>query len=129
MYQAYVTYGNGVQRAFYSPKTQTKQYINKREIRDGMECIVNDMAVLRDMRHKVLVTESEDAPTRKIETMMVSSELMKSIPQSKTLTLNMLASKIVRSADVYSDEDKAKLEMYEELEMRAAEMALRANIA
>ena len=129
LYQIGRTYGNGVQRGFYDRKTKGMKWINKRDVVNGQEVLLDNMSELRNMRHTVSVTESEDAPTKKVETMMVATELMKEMPQSKVLTINMLASKITQAVDVFSAQDKEQLKHFDDIELQAAEEQLLAQTA
>jgi hypothetical protein len=127
--QAAQTHGDGVERRFYHAPTKGSFVINERRIQDGMEVIVNDMSKLRELRHRVIVSESDDAPTRKVEIMAVASEAMKTMPQTMTLTLTKLASLLALSIDNWNDEEKETLKHYNELEIAAAEQQMRVMLA
>lgn len=129
MIQAPQTYGNKIPREIYNPKTKQSVTINKEEVRDGMRVIVDDVSMLKSLRHKVTVMEADDAPTRKVETMIVATEAMKVMPQSKPLTINKLGQQIAMSIEAFSADDKQELERFGELELEVAEAQMRATLA
>lgn len=121
-------YGNGLERSFFNQATKSSFKINEHRQVDGMEVIVNDFSRLRDLRHRVIVTESEDSPTRKIEAMSVAAEAMKAMPQFKTLTINKMSSIIARNVDTFNEEDRADLDRYDKLESDVAEQQMKLNL-
>lgn len=135
LYQAIQTYGDGVERTFYNPKTKGSFTINKREMfvdEDGsiIEVIVDDISKLKDIRHKVIITESSDSPTRKLEIMQTASTFLeRTDPNAKPLTYQMLASKLVLSSDLFNSEEKAELEQASSLEIEVAKNELSARNA
>jgi hypothetical protein len=135
MYQGIQTHGDGLERTFYNPKTKGSFTINKKEMfvdTDGsvIEVIVDDISKLKDIRHKVIITESSDSPTRKLETMQTASTFLdKTDPNMKPLTYQMLASKLVMSSDLFDTEEKAELEQAAALEIEVAQSELQARKA
>lgn len=127
--QASLTYGNGIPRQFYHPASKGMFTINERRVQDGVEVIVNDMARLKEIRHRIIVTESEDSPTRKVEIMSVAAEAMRNMPQTMTLTLTKMASLLASSIETWSDEDKEVMRGYNELELQVAEAQMKAMLA
>lgn len=122
------TYGNGVERSLYNPSTKSAVVINERRVDNGFEVIVNDMAMLREMRHRVIVTESEDAPTRKVEAMTVAAEAMRAMPPTKILTIGELATTLALSLDNFDEEKKERLKRYCGLETELAEQQIKTQI-
>lgn len=127
--QAIHTYGNQIERTFYNPRTESQFSINKHEISiddqgNLVEEIIDDFARLKDIRHRIIVTESEESPTRKIEVMQTSTELLKVMPQSKPLHIQELSHVLTKQLDSFDDEEKAKMEEYHDIEMEAAKEAL-----
>jgi hypothetical protein len=127
--QGCITYGNGIQRQFFHPASKGMLTINEHRVQDGVEVIVNDMARLKDIRHRVIVTESEDSPTRKVEIMSVAAEAMRTMPETMTLTLTKMASLLAMSIETWSDEDKEVMRRYNDLELEVAEAQMRSMLA
>ena len=134
LYQAIQTHGNGIERTFYNARTKKSFTINKHEIKidengELMEVIIDDISKLKEIRHKVMVTESSDSPSRKIEVMQTSSTLLQSMDkQAKPITSQRLQTKLTLNTDVFNEEEKMELEEDAELELQVAreEMAARA---
>jgi len=134
LFQSSRTYGNGVERSFYNPGTKQKLSINKRESRidengNSIEVMVNDFSQLLKMRHKVIVTESEDSPTRKVEIMQVAQSLLQNTPPEKALTRMELAHTLAKQLDTFDEEKKKRLDVYHEKEMELVMADLEAKIA
>jgi hypothetical protein len=134
LYQAARTYGNKVERTFFNNATKTSFTINKHETRidengNKFDVIVNDFSKLREIRHRVQVTESEDSPTRKVEIMQVSSSLISSMPPEKSLTKMELAHTLAKQLDTFDEEKKQLLEMYHQKEMELAFISMDVQIA
>ena len=129
MFQAIPTYGNGVERKINNPATKKSFTINEHVIKDGYEYIVNNMAELKVMRHKVTVTESEDSPTRKVEIMVTTTETMKSMPENKPVTICKMGTKLATSIESFEDEDREELKEIGELEVTVAMQELKTRNA
>lgn len=135
LYQAVPTYGNGIERNLYNPRTKSKLTINKHEIRqdengDYVEVIVNNIANLREIRHKVMVVEGDSSPTRKMEIMQTSSELLKSVnPNLKPLHYQELSHILTSQLDSFDEEKKERLDEDHELEMAVARQQLKTSYA
>ena len=134
LFQATHTYGNQIEREFYDPKTKEAFKINehKMDVDDSgnvIESIIDDISRLKEIRHRVTVSESEDSPTRKVEIMQTSTELLKTIPQSKPLTIQELSHTLASQLDAFDDEKKAQLEEYHELEMMVGKQQLKTQFA
>ncbi len=135
LYQAIQTHGDGMERTFYNPKTKGSFTINKKELfvdTDGsiVEVIVDDISKLKEIRHKVIITESSDSPTRRLEIMQTASTFLeRTDPNAKPLTYQMLASKLVISSDLFNAEERAELEQAAALEIDVAQSELEARKA
>lgn len=134
LFQAARTYGNKIERAFYNPRTKKSFKINQRRTRidesgNTLVEIVNDFSKLREIRHKVMVVESEDSPTRKIEVMQTAAELLKNQPPEKALTRQELAHVLAKQLDSFSEEEKQRLDEYHQLEMDVAVQQLKTSLA
>ena len=129
-YQATHQYGNGVQREFYNVRDGNSFTINERVTGpDGAEYIKNDFSMLRQMRHKVVITEDQHAPTRQIERMVVAQDAMRALPPDKMLTRMKLGTMLATSMDQWSPEDREELERIGDLEMALAEQNMRTALA
>src|SRR5690606_28550505 len=113
----------------------SKLTINKHEIRqdengDYVEVIVNNIANLREIRHKVMVVEGDSSPTRKMEIMQTSSELLKSVdPNLKPLHYHELSHVLTNQLDSFDEEKKERLDEDHELEMAVARQQLKTSYA
>jgi hypothetical protein len=127
--QAQTTYGDGVEREFYDPRNKKSFKINEYKISDGVLSIENDMRRLKEFRHKVIITESDDSPTRQMETMAVASDLMRALPPTQQLTITKLGSLIVGAMPNIPPDDKEELKGFNKIELELAEWNMRASIA
>jgi hypothetical protein len=134
--QAIITHGNGEEREFYNPRTKSSFKINERVTvqdeytGDEIDVIVDNIADLKDIRHRVTVIESEESPTRKMEIVQNASDLKKTIdPNMNPLTYNDLLHAIMTNLDIFSPEEKKSLESKYQLEEQAATQALKTKIA
>jgi hypothetical protein len=122
MYAAANRYGNGVRKEFYDRKNKTEIILNERVVtEDGREVYQNNFARLKRERHSVLVSEAEDAPTRKHETLMVSSDALQRVQPSMPLTQIKVGGMVAKSIEQFSPEDQADIERYTQLELEVAE--------
>ena len=130
LFQSQQTYGDGKQRSYYSQKTRMPVVINEyRELPDGTKAIFNDFSKLNEIRHQVVVTESEDAPTRQIEVMTTASEVIKSLGPEQALTRLKIGALVVKNIGSFSPEDKSELEELEGIELESAKVMMELNIA
>lgn len=135
LYQAIRTHGNGKERTMNNPRTKKSITINKHEIiqdefGNDIEVIIDDISKLKEIRHKVMVVESSDSPTRKLEVMQTSSTLLQSMDkQAKPITAQRLQTKLALNTDVFSGEEKEQLEEDAELEIQVAREEMEARRA
>lgn len=133
--QMIATHGNELNRKIYNPRTKKTFTINKTETRtleDGtqIDVIVNHIAKLRDIRHRVIITESDESPTRKVEIMQTAAELLKAIdPNRKPITYQRQAYNLTSNTDTFSDEEKMEMEGDHELEIETARQELKTRYA
>jgi hypothetical protein len=132
--QAINTYGNMVERTFYNHGKKKSFTINKRETRtdvngNQIDVIINDFSKLREMRHRVIVTESQDSPTRKVEIMQVASSLIKSMPQEMTLHRMELANTLSKQLDTFDEAQRQVLDDHFQKEIKLAAILIDAQIA
>jgi hypothetical protein len=129
MFLAARHYGNGIEREFYDPRTKGTFRINERAERGGREVLLNDFARLREMRHRVVVSESEESPTRKVEVMTVASEVMRSLPQSQQLTITKMGTIVAKSLDNFDVDDQEELDEFGKLEIEFARQSMKTQVA
>lgn len=135
LYQAITTHGNGIERTFYSAQEKKTFKINERktiedEFGNSVDVIVDNIAMLKDIRHRVNVVESEESPTRKMEVIQAASELRGTVDvNANPLLANKLTYAIVKNIDVFDPDTKKELESMEQQESEAAEQALAAKKA
>lgn len=132
--QAVRTYGNQVERTFFNSGKKESFTINKRETRtdengNSIDVILNDFSKLKDMRHRVVVTESQDSPTRKVEIMQVSSSLIQSMPPSMGLHVMELAHVLSKQLDTFDEAERAVLDEHYKKELTLQEKLIEAQIA
>jgi hypothetical protein len=129
------THGDELNRKWYNPRTKKSFTINKTETRtleDGskIDVIVNNIAKLRDIRHRVIITESDDSPTRKVEIMQTASDMLKAIdPNRSPLIYQRQAYNLTSNTDTFSDEEKREMEGDHELEMEFARQQIKTSYA
>jgi hypothetical protein len=133
--QAALTYSNeGIPRKFSSPGVKESITLNEPiTLPDGRKGIRNDVRQLKKIRHKVIVSEVQQSPTKNLEDLQVIGEFMKGIPQTKLATINYLSNKMTQKIDSFSEEDKEILEalgdkelevILEQLEVQKAQATL-----
>jgi hypothetical protein len=131
--QMITTHGQELNRTFYNPRTKKQFTINKTERRpleDGsqVDVIVNNLMRLRDVRHRVVITESDESPTRKIEVMQTANELLKTIdPNRKPVSYQQQAFNLISNTDTFSEDEKMQMEEDHQLEVEAAREQLKAQ--
>jgi hypothetical protein len=124
-------HGEELNRKWYNPRTKKSFIVNKTETRnleDGtkVDVIVNNIAKLRDIRHRVIITESDESPTRKVEVMQTAAEMLKAIdPNRKPITYQRQAYNLTSNTDTFSDDEKKEMEADHEMELETARDQLR----
>lgn len=98
----------------------------KINVAGGGEMTVNRMADVP--RHKVIVTESPQGETRRLTAMMAAADLLGKLPPENVITRQILTNKLVMNADMFDDEDKAKLKEAGEMELELAKAQVTAQI-
>jgi hypothetical protein len=129
------THGSEMNRQWYNPRTKKTFTTNKTETRtqeDGsrVDVIVNNLLKLRDIRHRVIVTESDDSPTRKVEIMQTAAEMIKVVDiNRKPITYQRLAFDLTSNTETFSEDEKMQMEEDHELEMAVAKQELKTRFA
>jgi len=118
IYEAYLmqfaqTYSNeSLERKFVLNSGKDKVVFNER-IRDNFGNVVgirNDVSLLKNIRHKVIIDETQQSPTQKVELLALISELIKSIPPQKIATIQFLSTKAVGLIEQFDQEDRSMLD-------------------
>lgn len=128
MWQACEQYGNGIESTVFNAKTGTMNTINQHRINGDRIEIVNDFSKLRENRHRVIAIESDDSPSRQIETMIVTNEVLKALPPERALMRMELSNLLIKSMDQFSEEDKERLEAMGELEGQVVAQTMKNNL-
>jgi len=106
-----------VPRRFPMDGGRSVEIINEAvELEDGSRGIKNDVLAMKKMRHKVIISEVQQTPTKKIEDVQVIGELMQRIPPSKEATLSFLVTKSISLIDQLNPEDRETLTLIGDLE-------------
>jgi hypothetical protein len=129
-WQSSEMYGDQKERVFYSSKYDTPLKINERKIDEyGREYIANDFSALKSIRHKIIVKESSDSPSKKFEVVMVNSEAISKMPPNMPLTIALLASEVAKNIADYDTEQREKIDYYASLELQLIEQDIKTKIA
>ena len=96
---------------------------------DGtLKGIRNDVSQLKQIRHKVIISDTQESPTEKMHNVAILSELVERTPETSVATRTVLMSDIVENIDQIPVETKAKLKAVGELELELAMENLQLNI-
>lgn len=120
--QAAQTYSNEqIPRTFAIKKGRESITLNEPvTLEDGQTGIKNDVAKLKEIRLKVIISEKQASPTEKRGRVNELSLLLKEIPEDKTLTRSIIWSKVIENIDYLDEETK---EMLEEADIKELELA------
>jgi hypothetical protein len=103
---------NGVERTFSFNKGRESITLNKRvQLEDGSEGIENDVSRLKSIRHKVIISETQQSPTQKIASIKMLGELAKELGQSSPLISKYLANKICALTPSMDQEDRESIKV------------------
>lgn len=129
--QAAQTYANeGIMRRFPINKGRESIALNEPvTLPDGRRGIKNDASKLREMRHKVVISEKQASPTEKRDRVAQLSNLLKNIPPEKQMTRSVVWNKIMTNLDSLDEEDRELLEQADEMEMALAHANIEMQIA
>ena len=139
VYEAYLmqaaeTYSlGGVPRSFSINKGREKITLNEEvTLPDGRKGIKNDAKKLREIRHKVIISDKQESPTDRMDNVRTLSEFLQSIAayaQFKPVTIGLTLNKIVKNLDQFDSEDKEQLEAVGEKELELGMANLELQIA
>lgn len=138
IYEAYLMQASRTYAAERLPRVfgvdggKEKVILNERiELPDGSILIKNDTSRLKDIRHKVIVSESEASPTQRLADLRSISQLLQSIdPNAKPATMSYLINKATGLVDIMdNDEDQAELKRIGDKEVALAIERIDSEIA
>jgi hypothetical protein len=128
--------GDRFEREFYNSKSGNKFKINERVTEtlptgEVIESIVNDISKLKTYRHKIVIVETPDSPTRRAENMQIASEQIRAIPNPNAVPISYvtLVHSMLRGAENISDEEKMQQDEIFQLELDLAKSTAEAQIA
>jgi hypothetical protein len=128
--------GDRFEREFYNSKSGNKFKINERVTEtlptgEVVESIVNDISKLKTYRHKIVIVETPDSPTRRAESMQIASEQIRAIPNPNAVPISYvtLVHSMLRGAENISDEEKMQQDEIFQLELDLAKSTAEAQIA
>ncbi len=133
--QVIMTHGKELNKKIYNPRTKQVFYLNKletRELEDGtkLDVIVNNVAALKELRPRVIITESTDSPTRQVEVMQTSAEILKYVDQGrKPITYQRQVYNLTSNSNCFTQAEKAEMEGDHELELEVARQELKTRFA
>ena len=130
--QAANTYSNEQIPRTFTKLSQSGESVTLNEpvdLGDGRKGVKNDASQLKNIRHKVVVSESQQSPTRKMEMLKLITEYMKSLPQTMAPTITFLAKKVGDLLDGLEEEDKEMMEQLGNVELEAAIAAVQMQTA
>jgi hypothetical protein len=113
-----------VPRVFYFKGGKEKVVLNERvEFPDGSIGIRNDVSKLKDIRHKIIVSDQQSSPTQNMADLSVLNEYLNSMVKFANLMPAQIAytmKAIARKIDQFDEEDKENLEEIADIELSAA---------
>jgi hypothetical protein len=113
----------GVERKFTNFKSGEHITVNKPVmLPDGSIGIRNDMSKLKEIRHRVSISEIQETPTKKIHDIEILSGILdtRSKIQSDQPSVIYTCNSIIRKIDQFDAEDKKKLDEFGALELQVA---------
>jgi len=127
VYESYLlqspnTYSNELlPRKFTFNKGKESMVLNEPvTLPDGSQGIRNDVRELKRIRHKVIIAEVQDSPTKNLEDLQVLGEYMSKIPPDKPGTIQYLLNKSAEKIDQFDVEDREALKAIGEKELALA---------
>lgn len=129
--QSVKQYSNEDLPRIFSIKDEEDITLNKRvQLADGSEGIENQMSLLRDVRAKVIISESQESPTDKMNNVAILSEYNKTIdPNLSPLTKTIINGEIAKNIDQFPKDAKDKLDEAQTKELELAQATIDLNIA
>lgn len=129
--QAGQTYSNeAIERIFPTEQGKSAVVLNERvDTGDGTIGIRNDASKLKEMRHKVIINEKQETPTKKAEDVEILTTIIKSLPPTRSASINYLTNEVVKKLDQIPPESKGRLEELGELELKRDIAQINAQIA
>jgi hypothetical protein len=126
VYEAYLmqaaqTYSNeGLERKFQYNGGRDSVTLNERVVDENGYVIGvrNDVSLLKNIRHKVIIGDTQQSPTQKMELLALITEFIKSIPPGKPATINYMMSKAVQMIDQFDSKDREALDAIGQKELQ-----------
>lgn len=118
--QAAKLYANEqVERIFTRAGNKGIIKLNERvQYADGRIGIKNDVRQLRYIRHKIIISETQDSPTQKIHNLRAIGEFIKSLPPTKAAMINYLTTKQAALVPGLTPDDREILEQLGDYDLR-----------
>jgi hypothetical protein len=120
-----------VERKFTSADGKQSTVFNERiQMADGSIGLRNDASMLAQIRHKIIISEVQETPTKKMEDLNILNDYLRTIApvvDSKPATVSYITSRMAELIDPLSSVDKEALKRIgdEEVETALAELRLR----
>ena len=112
-----------VERTFQMPGKDEEFKLNERVyFPDGTEGLRNDVRKLKQNRHMVVISESQDTPTQKQANIVMYGQISQNLGPDRVALKNFFSNQMIANVDHISDEDKAILEQIKKAEF-ARDMA------
>lgn len=112
----------GIQRQFTYNKGKESITLNEPvELADGAYGIKNDVRMLRQIRHKVIVSEKQETPTQKMENLQSTTKLLQALGQYGPATAQFMVHKAIEYMPGIDEEDR---EILKEISARETELKM-----
>jgi hypothetical protein len=110
----------GLPRVFSIDKGKETVTLNEKiSLPDGSIGIRNDARKLKEIRHKVIVSDVQQSPSKNMEDIQILSEMLKAIPPTKPATIAYITAQIAKKVNQLDAESKDELEQIGEIELEA----------
>ena len=86
----------------------------------GQIKVKNDFSQLLDMRHKVIISETNDSPSQKMYNLSILTEYLSRVLPTQTATAVVVNTSIAENIDQFDDETKGKLKVAGNMEVEVA---------
>jgi len=135
VYEAYIiqaakTYSSEFAERTFAHKGESVT-LNKETLdqETGVWVMENDFSDMLRMRHKVIISETQQSPDEKLAAVGIFSEFLNSVPPSQIGTIAVLTNQIAKNIEQFPEETKIMLNEVSALEVQLAKSQLELNIA
>ncbi len=90
------------------------------ELEDGRIAIKNDIRELRRIRHRIVISETQESPTTRYSNIATLSQYMSMIPPEATASRILINAEIAKNIDQFSKATKEQLEKTSQMEYEKA---------